>query len=80
MTDTISRALKVMGRALFRQGLAALIGAAAGLTVVGEAADADEARRIAVREKLESILHKRMPARAYVALYRCLRRMASAAT
>jgi len=38
------------GRTLFRQGLAALIAGADGLALAGEAADADEARRVAARE------------------------------
>jgi DNA-binding NarL/FixJ family response regulator len=51
-----TRVLVAAGRALFRQGLAALIGAAVGFAVVGEAADADEARRLAVRERPELIV------------------------
>src|SRR5947209_2871285 len=37
------------GRTLFRQGLAAMIGLEADLLVVGEAADAAEARRVCNR-------------------------------
>ena len=54
MQDT--RILVAAGRTLFRQGLVAMIAAAPGFTVVGDAADADEARRAAVRERPDLIV------------------------
>ena len=47
----VSTVLVAAERTLFRQGLVALIGAGPEFAVVGEAADADEARRISVREQ-----------------------------
>ncbi len=50
------RVLIAAGRTLFRQGLTALICSYPGFHVVGGAADADEARRFAVRERPDLIL------------------------